>query len=165
MARITLEDSKGKVVQNPRKEQIRETIFNVGEGIDHCMLSVEGKFIQTAGKKNELFVEADLGSGSIVADRADYSPEDVYQMFMGFLNDDDTWKDHFTTSSFSGPSDFSRSHTPTEQGKKPKFDVKAEAGKALQQEGKYVARRQMRRGIRGVLSLITGLFIKNKLRK
>jgi len=165
MANITLEDSKGKLIQNPREVQIRETIFNIGEGIDHCILNVEGKVIQTAGKKNELFVEADLGSGSIAADRADYSPEDVYQMFMGFLNDDDTWKDHFTTNSFSGPSDFSRSHNPTEQAKKPKIDVKEEAGKALQQEGRYVARRQMRRGIRGVLSLITGLFIKNKLRK
>jgi|GEM_PF-1426157 len=163
--KITLEDSTGKVIQDPTETQIRETIFKIGEEIDHCILTVENNFIQTTGKKNELYVEADVGSGSIAADRADYSSEDVFQMFLGFLNSDDTWKDHFTTVSFEGPSDFSRSHTPREQTQKPKFDVKEEAGKALQQEGRYVARRQMRRGFRGILSLITGLFIKNRLKR
>ncbi len=162
---ITLEDSLGKKITDPTQEQIRETINKIGHEIDHCILNVGGNYIQAAGRRNELFVETDVGSGLIGADRSDYSAEDVYQMFIGFLRGDDSWKDFFTTVSFSDSSDFSRSQEAPEQEKKPKFDVKEEAGKALKAEGRYVARRQTRRGISRILSMLTGLFIRNKLRK
>jgi|SRR5690554_1610420 len=148
---FTLEDSNGHIIQNPTEEQIRATINKVGRGIDHCILSTGNTFIQTADSGNGLLVEVNDGSGVKEADKADFSPEEVCTIFIGFLDNDRSWEKYFPSSPATGGSTGNAGReTPTMN----QFNVKEEITNALKSEGMYRVKRSIRRGVSLIGALI-----------
>jgi|SRR5690554_3452150 len=158
---ITLEDSKGHIIQNPTEDQIRTTINKIGNEIDYCILTMGNTFIQTAGSKNGLMIQVNDGSVVKEADRADFSPEEVCRAFLGFLHKNGSWKEQYSLGPLPASVNTSGGQTSAKQMNKQQFDVKDEVVKALKSEGMYKTRRLIRRGI----GLITGLIFKKKIIK
>ncbi len=142
---VRLEDSNGHVIQNPTEDQIRATINKIGSGIEHCVLSTGDTFIQTAGSKDGLFVEVNEGSGLREASRADLSPEEVFQIFTGFLSKSMSWKEQFSSSSQTDSFDSPESQNSVEKENRQSFDLKEEAGKMLKREGLHRMKRMLRK--------------------
>ena len=142
-----LEDSTGKIIKNPTEREIREMIFQIGKGLDHCILSSGDSFIQSAGSERGLFVETKGISGRKEKSRNDYTPEEVAELFFDFLNRKGTVKESSDTEER-----FSEKNPSSEEEKETsKMDLKEEAKNFLKNEGKRSLRRVMRKGT-GLLS-------------
>jgi hypothetical protein len=96
---IMLEDSEGNRIVDPSEDQIASVIEKIGGKLDHCILHLgSGKFLQTAGSRNQLLLQYDDGSGLFESSRTDFDAQTVSRIFVSALNGQVDWK---TTYDFS----------------------------------------------------------------
>ncbi len=92
--KIFLEDSNGKIVNNPSEEDISAALENIGTKTEHCILNLDSdiSFIQAAGSKNSLFIQYSDNSGIYESSRNDMKVSEVSEIFKSASHGDTNWK-------------------------------------------------------------------------
>jgi hypothetical protein len=100
---VKLEDSTGKMVDNPTPEQIEAAIGDVGSRTDHCILHLPGEsFVQTAGSRDRLFVQYSDGGEIMESDRIDFDAATVARIFVDAMEGSSGWKSDYVFASAGG---------------------------------------------------------------
>lgn len=101
----SLEDSNGKIIDNPSKEQVLAAVERLGAGLDHCILSIGtgSDFVQSAGSKNKLCIQYRDASGMFESARGDFDAATVGRVFIEALNGADGWKSEFVFEPMETP--------------------------------------------------------------
>jgi hypothetical protein len=96
-----LEDSDGKIIDNPSEAQLVSVLSRIGNGLDHCVLTYtepagQEWFIQSAGSKAGLLLQYDDGSGLCESTRCDFDVATVKRVFMDAAKGGKAWKTEFS---------------------------------------------------------------------
>ena len=156
---MKLEDSSGKFTEARSPRDIESLIDQVGKGIDHCILSDDDAYIQTAASGSGLLVQYGDPTGNYEGTDPGLSPQTVKKMFTAFFQHDASWKTHTAFSQIgeaepasAAPSPIGASRAAESPGNKENLkdtvinSVKREA----QNSFSYMIRRVLRRFIRRI---------------
>jgi hypothetical protein len=103
---MELEDSAGKLVENPTPEQIEAALSDVGSRTDHCILHMDGEsFVQTTGSRDRLFVQYSDGGEIMESDRHDFDAATVARIFVDAMAGRNGWKSDYAFASIGGGPD------------------------------------------------------------
>jgi len=99
---MELELSDGTFIKNPTRSNIDDAISKIGSGLDHCILSDGGNYIQTAGGSNQLLVQYNEDGAIFESTSGQISAEQVKEIFQDYLAGGNSWK---TMIPFQGQED------------------------------------------------------------
>ncbi len=112
---MQLEDSNGKIIQQATLEDVAGMIAQVGNQIDHCILSDGERYIQTAGKQSSLTVEYRDESGHYEVGNPQ-TAEIVQRVFAAYFQNDANWKSMIPFARIGGGIGSTGGYTGQSQG-------------------------------------------------
>jgi hypothetical protein len=103
-----LEDSDGKIIENPTEAQLVSVLNLIGGGLDHCVLTFADStgrewFVQTAGSKAGLLLQYSDASGQYESTRSDFDVATVGRVFLDAAKGVQAWKKEFAFRQTDGP--------------------------------------------------------------
>jgi hypothetical protein len=122
---MELEDSNGKIVVPQSPAEVDRMIDRIGKDLDHCILSENERYIQTAGSAAGLIVQYGDPSGNYEA-AGTMPPETVKELFGAFFRNDDTWRTTVSFTRVGAASSSSGARSP--EGDKQRVDGQRESG-------------------------------------
>ena len=146
---MKLEDSSGKFTEARSPKDIENLIDQVGKGIDHCILSDDDAYIQTAASGSGLLVQYGDPTGNYEGTDPSLSPQTVKKMFTAFFQHDASWKTHIAFSQIGEAEPASAAPSPGNR-ENLKDTVINSVKREAQNSFSYMIRRVLRRFIRRI---------------
>jgi hypothetical protein len=150
-----LEDSNGRILENPTPSQVTAALEQVGTTIDHCVLGLAGdSFVQTTGGPGRLLVQYGGPQGLFESARSDFDVATVSRIFTDAMNGSDGWKSEYTfapAGTASAAPGTASAAPGTAPGGSLKDQIMGSVRQQAEREVSYGFGRMVRRLIRSVI--------------
>jgi hypothetical protein len=156
-----LEDSDGKMINDPTEGEILSTLKRIGAGLEHCILNYQDSagsefFIQAAGSQSGLFIQYNELGGQFQSTRSDLDAETVCRIFLAAAKGESGWKTELAFEPLDGLGGSSGDGNRG-RAQEPAYGVPGAGSRSLKDEVLDSVRREAKSGVLGLIRRIVRL--------